>query len=231
MFMKKQRILFLFIFISTSLWAQLHEVGFFVGGSNYIGDVGNETYFNPNQLGGGVLYKRNINTRIALRATYTHMRLVADDNDASNMVRKNRGFKITNTLDELALGLEFNYFNYDLLTPGNSYTPYLLFEMAAFNYSVYDEKIYKESGKLEIKQKTSLAIPFGIGFKAKLLDHFAIAAEIKGRYTFVDDLDYNNPDIEILNYGNPDSNDWYLFSGITFTYSFGRPPCFIPPTY
>lgn len=227
--MKKQKVLYLFIFLTTSLWAQLHEVGLFVGGSNYIGDVGNETYFNPNQLGGGILYKRNINTRIALRATYTHLKLVADDNDASNIVRKNRGFKITNTLDELSAGIEFNYFNYDLTTNDQAYTPYLLFEIVAFNYSVVTGGTVPNN--YEYERKTSFAIPLGVGFKAKLLDHFAVAAEIKGRYTFVDNLDYNNPNIDLLNYGNPDSNDWYLFSGITFTYSFGRPPCYIPPKY
>lgn len=227
--MKKQKILYVLIFISTSLWAQLHEVGFFVGGSNYIGDVGNETFFNPNQLGGGILYKRNINTRIALRATYTRLKLVADDNDASNIVRKNRGFKITNTLDELSAGIEFNYFNYDLTTNNQSYTPYFLFEIVAFNYSVVASGTMPSN--YEYERKTSFAIPLGVGFKAKLLDHFAVAAEIKGRYTFVDNLDYNNPNIDLLNYGNPDSNDWYLFSGITFTYSFGRPPCYIPPKY
>lgn len=227
--MKKQKILYVLIFISTSLWAQLHEVGFFVGGSNYIGDVGNETFFNPNQLGGGILYKRNINTRIALIATYTRLKLVADDNDASNIVRKNRGFKITNTLDELSAGIEFNYFNYDLTTNNQSYTPYLLFEIVAFNYSVVASGTMPSN--YEYERKTSFAIPLGVGFKAKLLDHFAVAAEIKGRYTFVDNLDYNNPNIDLLNYGNPDSNDWYLFSGITFTYSFGRPPCYIPPKY
>lgn len=227
--MKKQKVLYLFIFLTTSLWAQLHEVGLFVGGSNYIGDVGNETYFNPNQLGGGILYKRNINTRIALRATYTRLKLVADDNDASNIVRKNRGFKITNTLDELSAGIEFNYFNYDLTTNNQSYTPYFLFEIVAFNYSVVASGTMPSN--YEYERKTSFAIPLGVGFKAKLLDHFAVAAEIKGRYTFVDNLDYNNPNIDLLNYGNPDSNDWYLFSGITFTYSFGRPPCYIPPKY
>ena len=227
--MKKQKILYVLIFISTSLWAQLHEVGFFIGGSNYIGDVGNETYFNPNQLGGGILYKRNINTRIALRATYTRLKLVADDNAASNMDRKNTGFKITNTLDELSAGIEFNYFNYDLTTHDQAYTPYLLFEITAFNYSV--DTGSTAPSNYEYERKTSFAIPLGVGFKAKLLDHFTVAAEIKGRYTFVDNLDYNNPNIPLLNYGNPDSNDWYLFSGIIFTYSFGRPPCFIPPTY
>lgn len=227
--MKKQRVLYFFIFITTSLWAQLHEVGFFIGGSNYIGDVGNETYFNPNQLGGGVLYKRNINTRISLRAAYSHIKLVANDNDATNIDRKNRGFKITNTLNELAAGIEFNYFNYDLTTRKQAYTPYLLFELAAFNYSVITGGT--SPGNYEYERKTSYAIPFGIGFKAKIIDHFAVAAEIKGRYTFVDDLDYNNPNIPILNYGNPDSNDWYVFSGLTFTYSFGRPPCYIAPKY
>ncbi|MDP2087873.1 MAG: DUF6089 family protein [Flavobacteriaceae bacterium] len=227
--MKKQRILYIFIFITSSLWAQLHEVGFFVGGSNYIGDIGNEAYFNPNQLGGGILYKRNINTRIALRATYTRLKLIADDADASNIVRKNRRSRFVNTLNELSAGIEFNYFNYDLTTQSQAYTPYLLFELVAFNYSVISGG--NSSGDYEYERKTSYAIPFGIGYKAKLFDHFAVAAEIKARYTFVDDLDYNNPKIPSLTFGNPESNDWYVFAGISFVYSFGRPPCFIAPKY
>lgn len=227
--MKKHRILYLFILITSSLWAQLHEVGFFVGGSNYIGDIGNEAYFNPNQLGGGILYKRNINSRISLRAAYSRIRLKADDADAANIVRKNRGFSFTNNLNELAAGIEFNYFNYDLSTHSYVHTPYLLLELVAFNYRIAEREI--SLNNYELGTKTSFAIPIGIGYKAKILDHFAVAAEIKVRYTFADDLDYNNPQIPSLTFGNSASNDWYVFTGIIFTYSFGRPPCFIPPNY
>ncbi|MDO9261740.1 MAG: DUF6089 family protein [Flavobacteriaceae bacterium] len=215
--------------ITSSLWAQMHEVGFFVGGSNYIGDVGNETFFKPNHLGGGIMYKRNLNSRISLRAAYSRMAIASDDADATNIVRKNRGYSFTNTINELSAGIEFNFFNYDLSTYTDTHTPYLLFELVAFNYSVAEREIAPNN--YELGTKTSYAIPFGIGYKTKVFDHFAVAAEIKARYTFVDDLDYNNPQIPRLTFGNPDSNDWYVFTAVSIVYSFGRPPCFVAPKY
>jgi hypothetical protein len=227
--MLRQIIIIIFLTLSSFLSAQTHEVGFFVGGSNYIGDAGNETYINPNQLGGGILYKRNINSRIALRASYTRLTLSADDAESNNIVRQNRAFSFSNTINELGLGIEFNYFNYDITNYSLNSTPYLLFELVAFSHSVVEKEISPDI--YEYGTKISYAIPFGIGYKAKLFDKFAVAAEIKACYTLLDDIDYNNPDIPSLTFGNSKSDDWYVFTGISFVYSFGRPPCFVPPTY
>ena len=38
----------------------------------------------------------------------------------------------------------------------------------------------------------------GVGYKTKLFGDFAIALELKARYTFVDDLDFNNDKIDSL---------------------------------
>lgn len=227
--MSKHFVFYIVMFFTSSLWAQMHEVGVFIGGSNYIGDIGNESYIYPNELGGGILYKRNINTRIALRATFTRLSISANDADSENAIRQLRNYSFTNTINELGLGMEFNYFNYDITYYEESHTPYLLFEVVAFNYNVVSSET--SPNNYEYQSKTSFAIPFGIGYKAKLFDKFAVAAEIKARYTFVDNLDYNNSTIQRLKFGNPDSNDWYVFTGISIVYSFGRPPCYIPPTY
>ena len=59
----KRLTLVAFIIISlgfSKLSAQIHELGVFVGGSNYIGDVGKTDYFIPNEMAYGVLYKWNI---------------------------------------------------------------------------------------------------------------------------------------------------------------------------
>jgi hypothetical protein len=40
-------VLFSFFLFATSQ-AQINEIGVFVGGSNFIGDVGSTTYVNPN---------------------------------------------------------------------------------------------------------------------------------------------------------------------------------------
>jgi hypothetical protein len=64
-----------------------------------------------------------------------------------------------------------------------------------------------------------------VGFKSKLAGSFAFALETKIRYTFEDDLDYNNEKIAQLNFGG-NGNDWYMFTGFSLIYTFGRPACY-----
>ncbi|MDB0610332.1 DUF6089 family protein [Tenacibaculum maritimum] len=63
----------LFAFTAITTQSQTHEVGFFVGGSNYVGDIGRTNYIYPNKIGGGLIYKHNLNPRIGLRATYSYI--------------------------------------------------------------------------------------------------------------------------------------------------------------
>lgn len=225
--MKKIIIFFILSCITITSKAQLYEAGIFVGGSNYIGDIGSEYYIKPNSLMGGVIFKWNSNSRVAFRGTFTYAQIKADDKYATNRARYYRGIGFTNTIKELAVGLEFNYFEYDLSDFRKTHTPYILLELAAFNYSI----VTKETGveQYEYSSNTSFAIPFGLGYKTKLGGGFAIAAEVRARYTFVDDIDYNNNKINSLKFGNPNSNDWYVLSGISLVYTFGRPPCYVTP--
>ncbi len=225
--MKKFGLLITFVCITITSKAQINEIGLFLGASNYIGDVGPENYINPNNFMGGVIYKWNMNPRIAIRGTFTFAQLSSDDANATNQERYLRGIRFTNSIKEIALGMEINYFEYNLDDYRLTHTPYLLFEVAAFNYNVVTEE--RAPKEYKYKSKTSFAIPFGIGYKTKLFYDFAIALEIRARYTFSDDIDYNNNTINSLTFGNPDSNDWYILSGISIVYSFGRPPCFATP--
>jgi hypothetical protein len=104
-----------------------------------------------------------------------------------------------------------------------------LVEFAAFNYNAVRSETPPGSLQYNYESKTAYAIPFGLGYKTKLVTDFAIAVEIRARYTFVDDIDYNNQKINSVKFGNPDSNDWYVLSGISLVYSFGRPPCYANP--
>ena len=197
--MRKFVLLIAVICITATSKAQINEIGMFLGGSNYIGDIGPEYYINPNNFMVGGIYK----------------------------VLHEKTSLMANSLKELALGLEFNYFEYNLDDHRKTHTPYLLIEVAAFNYSIATKE--NAPKQYEYESKTSFAIPFGIGYKTKLINDLAIAFEIRARYTFEDDLDYNNNNINSLTFGKPDSNDWYMLSGISVVYSFGRPPCFATP--
>ena len=68
-----------------------------------------------------------------------------------------------------------------------------------------------------------------IGLKTRLVRNIIIGVEVGARYTFSDNLDGSNPineNLEVYKFGNLNSNDWYVFSGFTLTYTFGKNPCF-----
>lgn len=225
--MKKLIYFISFICITTTSKAQINEIGVFVGGSNYFGDIGSEFYINPNNLMGGIIYKYNLNPRMALRGTFTYAEISADDADATNTARQQRGLRFTNSIKELAVGLEYSYFPYNLSTYNQTHTPYILLEIAAFNYNVVTGETAPQ--EYQYSSKTSVAIPFGLGYKFKIAREFAMAFEVRTTYTFTDEIDYNNSDIPSLTFGNPNNNDWYTFTGISFVYTFGRPPCYATP--
>ena len=68
-----------------------------------------------------------------------------------------------------------------------------------------------------------------IGYKAVIKRNLILALEIGARYTFSDNLDGSAPENnlnETSGFGNLNNNDWYMFTGVTLTYAFGRKPCF-----
>ena len=216
--------------MSLSSQAQLlNELGVSVGGANYSGDIGDEYYIMPNRLAGGLIYRRNLNSRITLRASYTFYNLAEADSLSTNIVRQRRNYSFTNLVNEGTLGVEFNFLDYDITNPNSNFTPYIFFELAGINYSEIDH--YDPQGGSTFKSSFSYAIPLGLGFKSSLTRQFGIALELRARYAMTDQLDYTTETIDALNLGNPRYNDWYFFTGIMITYSFQRPPCAVKPRY
>lgn len=211
-----------------SLHAQIHEVGVFLGGSNYIGDIGNTTYVSPDKLAFGILYKWNRSTRHAYRFSYTQSTLTANDNNSDEGARNQRGFRFDNTVRELSAGLEFNFFDFNLHESERKITLYVYSGLSYFRYDdlyIVSGETYKDS------KKSALAIPMIVGIKSNISPHFVLGAEIGARYTFTDNLDGSFPDNNNYNqyrFGNLNNNDWYVFTGLTLTYTFGNRPCYCP---
>ena len=66
-----------------------------------------------------------------------------------------------------------------------------------------------------------------VGFKALVTNSIIVAAELGARYTFTNNLDGSYlGDGESSSFGNINNNDWYMFTGLTVTYTFGRQPCY-----
>lgn len=220
------RAFFVFILLLGNLnliKAQSHEIGVFLGGSNYVGDIGRTNFIYPNKFAGGLVYKYNLNPRIALRANYNYLPIAGDNKESENPFRQSIVRKFTNTIHEVATGIEFNFYEYNISNYQTTFTPYILAQVAVNNYKSPDRLI--DNNTVALKNKYSFAIPLGIGIKGRLDDNLAFAIETSARVTFADDLDFSTSKIPELDFrGN--GNDWYFFTGLSIVYTFGRPPCY-----
>ncbi len=206
--------------------AQTYEVGVFVGGANNIGDVGRMNYIAPSGPAFGGIFKWNKSKRYAWRASVIYGKFTADDSKSSISSRRQRDYKMDNSVLEASAGLEFNFVEYNLHKLGPAFTPYLYTGITYFRYGYK----YFDAGQVQdLDQKDgAFAIPMTVGVKARLWQFLIIGAEIGARLTFTDNLDGSNPEgsnFEEFAFGNIFSDDWYVFSGITVTYTFGRKPC------
>ena len=219
-------VLAIFLCAVCGLNAQTYEVGLFAGGANVIGDVGRTNYILPSGPAVGGLFKWNKSKRYAWRASVIYGSFTADDTKSSKSSRVQRAFEIDNSVLEASLGLEFNFVEYNLHKLGPAFTPYLY---TGFTYFRYDFNYFDAQQVQDINQKEgSFAIPMTVGAKYRLNTFLILGAEIGARYTFTDNLDGSNPEgsnFEQFRFGNILSDDWYVFTGFTLTYTFGRKPC------
>lgn len=206
--------------------AQIHEVGVFAGGSNYIGDVGSTTYIAPSDPAIGILYKWNKNPRYSWRFSAITAKIKGNDLKSDVESRQERGLHFENTITEFSAGFEFNWFDFNLHEHGFISTPYIYTGLSYFtsNNLYVINKEYHNSGS-----KGSLALPIIGGLKMKIADNFVLGIEAGARYTFTDNLDGSFPkesNLDSLKFGNTNSKDWYVFTGLTLTYTFGKKPCY-----
>ncbi len=219
-------IVLLFVFISGLINAQTYEVGVFAGGANNIGDVGRTNFILPSGPAFGALFKWNKSKRYAWRASMIYGEFTADDNKSDLSSRQQRGYVMDNAILEASAGLEFNFVEYNLHKLGPAFTPYLY---TGLTYFRYDYNYFDAAQLQDLNQREGgLSIPMTVGLKARLNQFLILGAEVGARYTFTDNLDASNPEksnFEEFRFGNIFSDDWYVFSGITLTYTFGRKPC------
>ena len=206
--------------------AQINEVGFFVGGSNYIGDVGLTNYIYPNKPAIGIIYKWNKSPRHSYRFSYTQTNLRGNDVVSKEASRYLRGYSFDNSVKEVSLGLEFNFFDFDLHKSVTKITPYLF---SGISYFKYDELYVFNGETIKDKNENSFAFPLNLGIKSNISRYFVLGLEVGARFTFTDNIDGSNPKNEnykTLRFGNINNNDVYLFSGVILTYTFGETPCY-----
>ncbi|WP_373057918.1 DUF6089 family protein [Zunongwangia sp. H14] len=228
----KHLLAFVFMVIATTAYSQTFEVGPFIGGANYIGDVGKTNYINPNTLVGGALFKWNRSPRHSWRLSLLYAEIAADDANSSDTRRQQRGYSFSNTIAEASLGIEFNFYEFDLHAGTPQSSPYLYTGLTYFRADHMYLKNGRAGNLVNEGSNWEFAIPMVFGYKETITEHLVGALEIGARYTFTDNLDGSWPE-ELLGrrdppieFGNRNTTDWYVFTGVSLTFNFGRKPCY-----
>ena len=208
--------------------AQYREFGLFIGGTNYIGEVGKTTFVEPSLKSPSttLFYKSNFSPRFAFRVELGLSSIRGIDSLSLEPLRKERANSFTNSINHTSAILEVNYFEMDLSDFKTSWSPYLF---AGLSYLKYRDLYYpvRESVANYQNNDFSFAIPMGFGVKTRLGMNFLLGFEIKALYTFSDNLDGSFPTFvdEIDQqpaFGNALSKDLMVYTGFSLTYSFGR---------
>ncbi|MDQ3102183.1 MAG: DUF6089 family protein [Bacteroidota bacterium] len=161
--------------------AQVNEVGITVGGSYYIGDL-NPTRHFPKHTGltGGILFRHNLNERLAIRFQGIYGALEAYDSDGKDTIQWLRNLHFRSPLIEGSLLFEINFFKYrSRKKDGKNWTPFVFGGLAYFrtNPQAYFNDEWHDLQPLGTEGQgttargedyykiDNIAIPFGAGLK------------------------------------------------------------------
>lgn len=192
------KIFFLILFLGCMLSdasAQSWEIGGFVGGSGYMGDINPEdpSKFTDLALGGQI--KRNIDPYWSFKFSALHGKIRGEDAASSNLYQQQRNLSFHSSLTEASLQTEFNFFNYIPGVSKKKFTPYLFTGVSAvlfnprtvYNGTEYDLADYNTEA---VDYKTyAIAIPYGAGIKYNIVRNWNLIGEVGYRTALTDYLD------------------------------------------
>lgn len=181
------------------------EVGIFLGGSYYIGDLNPAVHFGQfTKPAGGVIVRYNLNPRLSARANLLFGGMEAHDAFSTSAAQQQRNLSFKSKLTELSVYLEFNFLDYQIGNEKRKFSPFLFLGLAGFQFApqgqignnwvalqpLGTEGQGLEGGATKKKYKLiQISIPFGVGVKANLSKTIGLSIEWGMRKTFTDYLD------------------------------------------
>ena len=225
------------------LVAQSYEIGGGLGTAVYSGDILRKIDAGQSGLQGTLFGKRNFDNVWSLKVGLNLAEIMAADSirpiDAMASLRQGH---FTGRITELSAIMEFNFLDYVNQKSEFRFSPYAFFGLGyAF---VNAEGRINAGAPVENYRTRTLVIPFGGGVKYLLTDQLTLGMELGFRPTTSDALDqldstlpalprYDSPLgpntkalPQSLNFGNPNSKDWYYFLGLTLSYAITKARCY-----
>lgn len=260
------------LLIPLFVHSQNFELGAWVGGANYFGDLNSNASFAMSRPAGGVFLRNNFNTRWVLKSSLSFGQIAFDDKKSPNGFNRQRNLHFKSNVGEIAAMIELNFLDFNKQKKQQWFSPYFTIGFAALYFNPraeYNDRWYylqplgtegqtdpSYSGVKKYRL-VNFAIPVGGGFKFSVNRNWNIGVFGDLRVTFTDYLDdvsgvypsnlslpggtqglayalsdrsgeVGEPIAEPgKQRGTSAKNDFYLFSGISVSYTFFRLKC--PP--
>jgi hypothetical protein len=229
------------------------ELGFYGGGSYYIGDINTRTHFANSHPAGGIFFRYSSNYRFAFRFGLNAGEISASDAKSGEPDQIERNLSFSSKIYELHSIAEFNFVEYRI---GHSRYKFTLFIFGGFGMFYFDPQGSNGSylrdqhseGQTSSYPRVQMSIPFGLGLKWNIGKKVGLGIEWGPRRTFtdyLDDIKGRNPETMApidtnggvstapapgSMRGNPSTKDWYFFYGVTLNIKLpGRRPCHKEP--
>jgi hypothetical protein len=206
---KNQIVILFFSFLLTlSSFAQRDkksvEVGLFLGGSYYIGDLNPTRHFDQfTKPAGGVVFRYNFNPRLSARGNFLLGTIEAHDEFSPNVGQQQRNLSFQSQITEISAQLEFNFLNYQIGNDKDRFTPYIFGGFAGFKFdpqgqlndewyslhSLATEGQGLPGGPKKTYKLFQISLPFGVGIKLNVAKNMSLGLEWGMRKTFTDYLD------------------------------------------
>ncbi len=197
------------ILLSSSALAQgfktSSEVGFFGGGSYYIGDLNPRKHFVYSKPAYGGIFRYNLSTRHSLRFNVTYGNIYGEDSESSDSYQVDRNLSFKTQVLEFAFGVELDLFKYRINDMKYPISPYFFYQLA---YTRINPKAELDGTEYALQplategqgsglpgtknnryKLNQFTVPLGIGLKFNLRKRVAISIEYGIRKTFTDYID------------------------------------------
>jgi hypothetical protein len=201
--MRKWLIIIGFAF-PTLVSAQLTELGIYGGGTNFLGDVGNQSIHLPQSWVAGITLRHQFNEHYGIRFQGRLGELKNSDAMSNWVHKQERNLSFRTPIWEAAVMVEFNFFEYVTGSKKKNHSPYIFWGVGLFGFNPqaqytdgewYDLQPLGTEGQgtqLNATGKYGLAglsMPFGIGYRWSIGNSASFAIETGFRRTSSDYID------------------------------------------
>ncbi len=239
-------LIFVFILMGYSIpaEAQGYEIGGGIGVGTYSGDIIRKV--DPGQIGlqGTFFGKRNFDNVWSLRVAISSSILQAKDSlRPIDPAARVRDASFRGGVIEASAVMEFNFLDFLGNRAEFRWSPYAFFGLG-YSHFIMKGNTFSYLPR-EFYDVGSVVIPFGAGVKYPVNDRWTLAAELGFRPTMTDYLDKIDSTLPAIpryqpptdpstgqippygiNFGNPNTKDWYYFMGLTISYTLSNVKCF-----